>query len=105
MLAVFSGVYWLANKFTQRINKTRQVIKDIRAHGQSDIIKIDTHDEVGRLQQEVNDLTHKLAGLTKTQHMSTGEVDPSLDDLTEIDKTILLDYPEKSSESDKDASN
>ncbi len=95
MLAVFSGVYWLANKFTQRINKTRQVIKDIRAHGQSDIIKIDTHDEVGRLQQEVNDLTHKLAGLTKTQHMGPNEMDPSLSDLTEIDKTILLDYPEK----------
>ncbi|RDX35937.1 serine/threonine protein kinase [Kangiella sp. HD9-110m-PIT-SAG07] len=92
MLAVFSGVYWLANKFTQRINKTRQVIKDIRAHGQSDIIKIDSHDEVGRLQQEVNDLTHKLAGLTKTQHMGGGEIDPTLSDLTEIDKTILLDY-------------
>ncbi|GAA4357632.1 serine/threonine-protein kinase [Kangiella marina] len=95
MLAVFSGVYWLANKFTRKINKTRQVIKDIRSHGQADIIKIDTHDEVGRLQQEVNDLTHKLAGLTKTQHMGGGvtEVDPSLSDLTEIDQTVLLDHP------------
>lgn len=99
MLAVFSGVYWLANKFTQRINKTRQVIKDIRNHGQSDIIKIDTHDEVGRLQQEVNDLTQKLAGLTKTQHMGMSEIDSSLSELTEVEKTLLIDQtvdPDKS---------
>ena len=95
-LAVFSGVYWLSNKFTQRINKIRQVIKDIRSHGQSDIIKIDAHDEVGRLQQEVNDLTQKLAGLTKTQHMGADNIDPSLTELTEIEKTMLLDYPETS---------
>lgn len=100
MLAVFSGVYWLANKFTRRINKTRQIIKDIRAHGQADLIKVDIHDEVGRLQQEVNDLTHKIAGLTKTQHMGTTDIDSSLSDLTEVEKTMLLDYPEsKSSDS------
>ncbi|WP_223668544.1 serine/threonine protein kinase [Kangiella shandongensis] len=92
MLAVFSGVYWLANKFTQRINKARQVIKDIRTHGQADLIRVDSHDEVGRLQQEVNDLTQKLAGLTKTQHMSMDEVSESIKGLTEIDKTVLLDY-------------
>lgn len=94
MLAVFSGVYWLANKFTQRINKTRQVIKDIRAHGQADLIKINIHDEVGRLQQEVNDLTQKIAGLTKTQHMGVTDIDASLSDLTEVEKTMLLNYPD-----------
>jgi serine/threonine-protein kinase len=104
MLAVFSGVYWLANKFTQRINKTRQVIKDIRTQGQSDIIKIGTHDEVGRLQQEVNDLTQKLAGLTKTQHMGTGDIDPSLSELTEVEKTLLLDHPNQGDSSDKGSS-
>lgn len=98
-LAVFSGIYWLANKFTQRINQTRQAIKDIRAHGQADIIPIGSHDEVGRLQQEVNDLTQKLAGLTKTQHMAGDNIDPSLNDLTEIDKTILLDYPDSKPDS------
>lgn len=92
MLAVFSGVYWLANKFTQRINKTRQVIKDIRSHGQSDLIKINAHDEVGRLQQEVNELTQKLAGLTKTQHMGfKNNTDPALSELTDIEKTLLID--------------
>lgn len=97
MLAVFSGVYWLGNKFTQRINKMRQVIKDIRVHGQADIIKVDIHDEVGRLQQEVNDLTQKLAGLTKTQHMSADDINPKiknrLSQLTDIDKTMLIDNP------------
>lgn len=96
MLAVFSGVYWLGNKFTQRINRTRQIIKDIRTHGQADIIKIDTHDEVGRLQQEVNDLTQKLAGLTKTQHMSSDDIDSELqgklNQLTDIEKTMLIDH-------------
>ena len=64
------------------------------------MIKVDIHDEVGRLQQEVNDLTHKIAGLTKTQHMGTTDIDSSLSDLTEVEKTMLLDYPEsKSSDS------
>lgn len=102
MLAVFSGVYWLANKFIQRINRTRQVIKDIRTHGQSDLITIDTHDEVGRLQQEVNELTQKLAGLTKTQHMSMGEVSASIKGLTEMDKTVLLDYSEDDSKKESE---
>ncbi|GAA4343740.1 serine/threonine protein kinase [Kangiella taiwanensis] len=105
MLAVFSGVYWLANKFTRRINKTRQIIKDIRAHGQADLIKVDTHDEVGRLQQEVNDLTHKIAGLTKTQHMGTTDIDSSLSDLTEVEKTMLLDYPESKSSDSSESRN
>lgn len=105
MLAVFSGVYWLANKFTRRINKTRQIIKDIRAHGQADLIKVDIHDEVGRLQQEVNDLTHKIAGLTKTQHMGTTDIDSSLSDLTEVEKTMLLDYPESKSSDSSESRN
>lgn len=102
MLAVFSGVYWLANKFTQRINKTRQVIKDIRSHGQSDLIKINVHDEVGRLQQEVNELTQKLAGLTKTQHMGfKNNTDPALSELTDIEKTLLIDIAEPDENSAK----
>ncbi|GAA0204029.1 hypothetical protein GCM10009123_09160 [Kangiella japonica] len=102
MLAVFSGVYWLANKFTQRINKTRQVIKDIRSHGQSELIKINAHDEVGRLQQEVNELTQKLAGLTKTQHMGfKNNTDPALSELTDIDKTLLIDVADTSDKADR----
>ncbi|AOE49268.1 serine/threonine protein kinase [Kangiella sediminilitoris] len=94
MLAVFSGVYWLANKFTQRINKVRQAVKDIKTHGQADLISIDSHDEVGRLQQELNNLNQKLAGITKTQHMSVDEVNASIKEMTEMDKTVLLDYSE-----------
>ena len=102
MLAVFSGVYWLANKFTQRINKTRQVIKDIRSHGQSDLIKINAHDEVGRLQQEVNELTQKLAGLTKTQHMGfKNNTDPALSELTDIEKTLLIDVADSNEKPSK----
>lgn len=94
MLAVFSGVYWLANRFIQRVNQTRHVIRELRNHGQADILKVDTHDEVGRLQQEVNDLSQKLAGLTQTQYISTNP-DPSLmETITDMDKTLIISQDE-----------
>lgn len=96
MLAVFSGVYWLANRFIQRVNQTRHVIRELRNHGQADILKVDTHDEVGRLQQEVNDLSQKLAGLTQTQYISTNP-DPSLlQTITDMDKTLIISEDETS---------
>ncbi|MBD3668742.1 MAG: serine/threonine protein kinase [Kangiella sp.] len=94
MLAVFSGVYWLANRFIQRVNQTRHVIRELRNNGQADILKVDTHDEVGRLQQEVNDLSQKLAGLTQTQYISTNP-DPSLmETITDMDKTLIISQDE-----------
>lgn len=94
MLAVFSGVYWLANRFIQRVNQTRHVIRELRNHGQADILKVDAHDEVGRLQQEVNDLSQKLAGLTQTQYISSNP-DPSLlETITDMDKTLIISQDE-----------
>ncbi|WP_018624235.1 serine/threonine protein kinase [Kangiella aquimarina] len=101
MLAVFSGVYWLANRFIQRVNQTRHVIRELRNHGQADILKVDTHDEVGRLQQEVNDLSQKLAGLTQTQYISTNP-DPSLmETITDMDKTLIISQDETESREEK----
>ncbi|ACV27429.1 serine/threonine protein kinase [Kangiella koreensis] len=103
MLAVFSGVYWLANRFIQRVNETRHVIRELRNHGEADILKVDTHDEVGRLQQEVNDLSQKLAGLTQTQYISTSP-DPSLlETITDLDKTLIISQDEADSEIGKDS--
>ncbi|NVK22429.1 MAG: protein kinase [Kangiellaceae bacterium] len=91
LLAVFTGIYWMANRFTQRVNATRQAVRDIRSHGQADILLIDTHDEVGRLQQEINELSQKLAGLTKTQQLSMN-LDPEvLETITSMDKTLVMD--------------
>lgn len=101
MLAVFSGVYWLANRFIQRVNQTRHVIRELRNHGQADILKVDTHDEVGRLQQEVNDLSQKLAGLTQTQYISTNP-DPSLmETITDMDKTLIISQDEAETTEEK----
>ncbi|AUD79459.1 serine/threonine protein kinase [Kangiella profundi] len=101
MLAVFSGVYWLANRFIQRVNQTRHVIRELRNHGQADILKVDTHDEVGRLQQEVNDLSQKLAGLTQTQYISTNP-DPSLlETITDMDKTLIISQDEAETPEEK----
>lgn len=101
MLAVFSGVYWLANRFIQRVNQTRHVIRELRNHGQADILKVDAHDEVGRLQQEVNDLSQKLAGLTQTQYISTNP-DPSLlETITDMDKTLIISQDETESGKEK----
>lgn len=101
MLAVFSGVYWLANRFIQRVNQTRHVIRELRNHGQADILKVDTHDEVGRLQQEVNDLSQKLAGLTQTQYISTNP-DPSLmETITDMDKTLIISQDEAETREEK----
>ena len=101
MLAVFSGVYWLANRFIQRVNQTRHVIRELRNHGQADILKVDTHDEVGRLQQEVNDLSQKLAGLTQTQYISTNP-DPNLmETITDIDKTLIISQDETETREEK----
>ncbi|HEY9031008.1 MAG TPA: protein kinase [Kangiella sp.] len=103
MLAVFSGVYWLANRFIQRVNETRHVIRELRNHGEADILKVDTHDEVGRLQQEVNDLSQKLAGLTQTQYIGTSP-DPSLlETITDLDKTLIISQDVTDSESPKDS--
>ncbi|WP_417445946.1 protein kinase domain-containing protein [Kangiella sp.] len=103
MLAVFSGVYWLANRFIQRVNETRHVIRELRNHGEADILKVDTHDEVGRLQQEVNDLSQKLAGLTQTQYIGTSP-DPSLlETITDLDKTLIISQDDTDSESPKDS--
>ena len=105
MLAVFSGVYWLANRFIQRVNQTRHVIRELRNHGQADILKVDTHDEVGRLQQEVNDLSQKLAGLTQTQYISTNP-DPSLlETITDMDKTLIISQAETETEEGREPSN
>ncbi|MCW8856497.1 MAG: protein kinase [Kangiella sp.] len=100
MLAVFSGVYWLANRFIQRVNETRHVIRELRNHGQADILKVNTHDEVGRLQQEVNDLSQKLAGLTQTQYISTNPDPGLLETITDLDKTMIIgqDKPESKAE-------
>lgn len=104
MLAVFSGVYWLANRFIQRVNETRHVIRELRNHGQADILKVDTHDEVGRLQQEVNDLSQKLAGLTQTQYISTNP-DPSLlETITDMDKTLIISQDETETGEGKESS-
>ncbi|MHC9511281.1 protein kinase domain-containing protein [Kangiella sp. M94] len=103
MLAVFSGVYWLANRFIQRVNETRHVIRELRNHGQADILKVDTHDEVGRLQQEVNDLSQKLAGLTQTQYISSSP-DPSLlETITDLDKTLIISQDETDAEIRKES--
>lgn len=103
MLAVFSGVYWLANRFTQRVNETRHVIRELRNHGEADILKVDTHDEVGRLQQEVNDLSQKLAGLTQTQYIGTSP-DPSLlETITDLDKTLIISQDETDAELGKES--
>ena len=91
LFAVFTGVYWLANRFTRRVNETRQAIREIRSHGQSDIILIDAHDEVGRLQQEVNELSQKLAGLTQTQRINMSMDSKELELITDIDQTLVID--------------
>lgn len=103
MLAVFTGVYWLANRFIQRVNQTRHVIRELRNHGEADILKVDTHDEVGRLQQEVNELSQKLAGLTQTQYISTSP-DPSLlETITDLDKTLIISQDETDAEIGKES--
>lgn len=104
MLAVFSGVYWLANRFIQRVNQTRHVIRELRNHGQADILKVDTHDEVGRLQQEVNDLSQKLAGLTQTQYISTNPDPGLLETITDMDKTLIISQDETETEEGKEPS-
>jgi len=66
---------------------------------------VDTHDEVGRLQQEVNDLSQKLAGLTQTQYISTNP-DPSLlETITDMDKTLIISQAETETEEGREPSN
>ncbi len=94
ILVVFLGIYWLAKRFAQRVNLSRQKIHDIRVYGETESLNINAYDEVGRLEQEINLLSQKIAGLTRTQQITLMDVDSGLlDKVTasqEIDKTILI---------------
>ncbi len=94
LLVVFLGIYWLSNRFAKRVNISRQALHDIRLHGQATPLKIATHDELGRMEQEVNQLAAKMAGLTRTQKITLIDVDSELKRAVKqtesVDKTIVL---------------
>ncbi|NVJ66428.1 MAG: serine/threonine protein kinase [Gammaproteobacteria bacterium] len=94
LLVVFSGVYWLTKKFAKRVNISRQKIHDIRLYGEAEPISISMHDELGRMEQEINRLSHKIAGLTRTQKITlvdvNAELAAELENAQEVDKTIVI---------------
>lgn len=94
LLVVFLGIYWLSNRFAKRVNVSRQTIHDIRLYGEATPLSIVTHDEMGRMEQEINQLSQKMAGLTRTQKITLVDVDAKLEaqlsDDAELDKTIVI---------------
>ncbi len=94
LLVVFVGIYWLSNRFAKRINLSRQKLHDIRLYGEASALPITTHDEFGRMEQEINQLSQKMAGLTRTQKINIVEVDAKLEETIiqnkDIDKTIVI---------------
>lgn len=94
LLVVFSGVYWLTKKFAKRINVSRQKIHDIRVYGEAELIEIESHDELGRMEQEINRLSQKVAGLTRTEKITLVDIDEKLkaklDENQEVDKTVVI---------------
>lgn len=97
VLVVFLGTYWLARKFIRRINMSKQTLYEFLSHGQADALTIESHDEVGRLQQEINALLQKYSDITKTQQIkikadqfqSSVEIDQGVEKKP-VDKTLIL---------------
>lgn len=102
LLVVFLGIYWLTKKFAKRVNISRQKIHDIRLYGEAEPIKITMHDELGRMEQEINRLSQKIAGLTRTQKITLvdvnseleAELESKLKDSSELDKTLVISRKE-----------
>lgn len=94
LLVVFSGIYWLSNRFAKRVNVSRQKLHDIRLYGEATPLDIVNHDEMGRMEQEINQLSQKVAGLTRTQKITLVDIDKKLEaqlqDSTDVDKTIVI---------------
>lgn len=100
VFVVFLGTYWLARKFIQRVNLSKQTLHEFLSHGQADTLSIDSHDEIGRLQQEINALLQKYSDITKTQQIKVNSEQLQLnseqlektaaDDKKPVDKTLIL---------------
>ncbi len=94
LLVVFLGIYWLTKKFAKRVNISRQKLHDIRLYGEAEPIVIGLHDELGRMEQEINRLSQKIAGLTRTQRITLVDVNAELEaevkQMQDLEKTIVI---------------